>query len=214
MNRKRLFYISLGFLTLLLARPAAAQNTSKLAFHIGGGFTEPVRYSDGRLETGFNGVAGAGVNFTPEVGIVGEFGYNQLGLSPAALNLAGAPDGSARIYSITANPIFRFNPRGRFDAYVIGGGGFYRRTIEFTAPTVSTVTAFDPFYGIFYPVAVPSNAILGSFSQNKSGLNVGGGLSVRLGDSNTKVFAETRYHYVFTNPVGTPILPVTFGLRW
>src|SRR2546430_5565582 len=50
----------------------------------------------------------------------------------------GAPQGSARMYSLTANPIVRLNPRGRCDAYVVGGGGFYRRTIEFTEDRKST----------------------------------------------------------------------------
>ena len=47
------------------------------------------------------------------------------------------------------------------------------------------------------------------------GLNIGGGVSMRLrGDSNVKFFAEARYHYIFTNPIRTTVLPVTFGLRW
>ena len=87
--------------------------------------------------------------------------------------------------------------------------------MEFTAPTVATVTAFDPFYGVFFPAAVPANTVLGSFTQNKAGWNVGAGVSVRVkGDSNAKIFAESRYHYVYTTPVRTTVLPVTFGLRW
>ncbi len=39
---------------LLFAWPAASQNTSRFNFHVGGGFTEPVRHTDGRLNTGFN----------------------------------------------------------------------------------------------------------------------------------------------------------------
>lgn len=199
----------------MLAWPAAAQNTDRLTFHIGGGFTEPVRYTDGRLDTGLNVTGGAGINLAPRIGIVGEFGYNHLGLSGAALAAAGIPNGSTRIYSLTANPIIRLNPRGRLDAYLIGGGGYYRRTIELTAPTVTTVTVFDPFWGLFYPAAVPANVILGSNTQNKGGLNIGGGISVALrADSNAKFFAETRYHYLYTTPVRTTMLPVTFGFRW
>ena len=214
MNRRTFYTTVCCVAGLLLARPCVAQNTNKFTFNIGGGFTEPVRHTDGRLNTGFNITAGAGVNLAPQVGVIGEFGYNQLDLSDAALSLAGAPAGSTRIYSLTLNPIVRFNPRGRFDAYVVGGGGYYRRTVEFTQPTTATVTAFDPFYG-FFPALVPANVVLGSFIQNKGGLNIGGGISVRVrGDSNTKFFAETRYHYLYTTPVRTSILPVTFGIRW
>ena len=215
MNRTILNLAACSLAGIFLALPCAAQNTSRFTFHIGGGFTEPVRYSDGRLDTGFNVTTGAGVNLVPNLGVMAEFGYNQLGVSSAILNAVGAPGGSARIYSVTLQPIVRFNPRGRFDAYLVGGGGYYRRTVEFTAPTVTTATAFDPFYGAFFPVAVPATAVLDSFSQNKGGLNIGGGVSVRVrADSNAKVYAETRYHYIYTSPIRTSILPVTFGLRW
>jgi len=215
MSRNRYHIASCCVAGLLVAWPAAAQTMKRFNFNVGAGFTEPVRYTDGRLDVGYNITAGAGINFAPSFGVVGEFGFNHLGLSSSALAAAGVPDGSARIYSVTANPIFRFNPRGRYDAYVIGGGGFYRRTVELTAPTVATVTAFDPFFGVFYPAAVPANTVLGSFTQNKAGLNIGGGVSVRVrADSNTKFFAETRYHYIYTSPQRTSVLPVTFGLRW
>jgi hypothetical protein len=70
------------------------------------------------------------------------------------------------------------------------------------------------FFG-FVNVPVPANLVLSSFTQNKGGWNVGGGVSFRVkGDSNFKVYAEARYHYIYTTPVQTTILPVTFGLRW
>ncbi len=199
---------------LIFVSPSRAQNTSRFAFSVGGGFTEPVRYTDGHLNTGWNANVGAGVNFIPQLGVMAEFGFNDLGLSPTDLAIAGVPGGSTRIYSATLNPIVHFHPHGRFDAYVIGGAGYYHRTIEFTQPAIATVTAFDPFYG-FYPAAIPTTQVLGSYSQNKIGLNIGGGISVRVkGDSNTKFFAETRYHYIYTTPGRTTVLPVTFGLRW
>jgi opacity protein-like surface antigen len=192
-----------------------AQNTNRFTFHLGGGFTEPVRYSSDRLDRGLNITAGAGINLAPRFGVVGEFGFHHLGLSSAALAAAGVPDGNARIYSLTANPVVRWNPGGRFDAYAIGGGGFYRRTVDFTAPTLTTVTVFDPYWGLIYPAAVPANLVLGSTSQNKGGLNIGGGVSMAVRpDSNVKVYAETRYHYLYTTPIRTSVLPVTFGLRW
>lgn len=204
-----------GFATLFVAMPLMAQNTNRFTFNAGAGFTEPVRHSDGRLDLGFNAGAGAGFNFAPAFGIQADFNYSQLGLSSRALNAAGVPGGETRIYSVTLNPIVHLNPRGRFDTYLLGGGGYYRRTIELTQPTVAVVTAFDPFLGVFFPAAVPTNVVLGSFTQNKGGLNAGGGIAVRLrGDSNARFFAETRYHYLFTTPVRTTILPVTFGFRW
>jgi opacity protein-like surface antigen len=215
MSRKTVRNTVLAITGLLVTWPSAAQNPNKLTYHMGAGFTEPARHSDSRLDPGFNITGGAGYNFAPWIGILGEFSYNQLGVSSAALAAFGAPQGSARMYSLTANPIVRLNPRGRYDAYVVGGGGFYRRTVEFTEPTYAMVTAFDPFFGILYPAAIPANAILGSFTQNKGGLNIGAGVSIRVReDSKAKFFAEMRYHYMFTTPQATTVLPVTFGFRW
>jgi len=106
-----------SFAGLLLAGPSSAQITDKLTFNVGGGFTEPVRAS-GRLDPGFNITAAGGVNLTPKFGVLAEFGFNHLDLSRRALNFAGVPDGSSRIYSVTLNPIVHFNPKGRYDAYV------------------------------------------------------------------------------------------------
>ena len=200
---------------LICARPSAAQNVSHFTFNAGAGFTQPVQHTDGRFDTGFNINAGLGYNFVSRFGVVGEFGYNQFGLTDALLTRAGAPDGTGRLYSVTLNPVFHFNPRGRVDAYVIGGGGYYRRTVEFTQPTIAGVTVFDPFLFGFVNVPVVANQVLGSFTQNKAGWNVGAGVSYRVKeDSHAKIFAESRYHYIYTTPVRTAVLPVTFGLRW
>jgi hypothetical protein len=64
----------------------------------------------------------------PQLGVMAEFGYNQLGLSDIILNAAGVPGGTGRIYSVTLKPI--------------------------------------------------------------------------------------RYHYIYTAPIRTTVLPVTFGFRW
>ena len=200
---------------VLFAGPSIAQNPNRFAFNVGGGFTEPAGGTNGRLDMGFNVNAGAGVNFVPHFGVMAEFGFNHLDLNSSVLAANAVPDGTARIFSLTLNPIIHLNPRGRFDAYLIGGGGYYRRTVEFTAPTVTTITGFDPFYGVFFPIDIPANVVLGSFTQNKAGWNAGGGVSVRVrGDSNAKLYAESRYHYIYTTPVKTMVLPVTFGLRW
>ena len=117
--------------------------------------------------------------------------------------------------SVTIQPTARFNPGGRVGGYFTAGGGWYRRTIEFTEPTVQIITAFDPFYGAFYPAAVPANTVLGRQTQNKGGWNAGAGLEIRISSSDTaRIFAEARYHYVYTRPVETTIVPVTFGFRW
>ncbi len=215
MNAKRCSAV-LGFcLGVLAAAPAFAQNTNQFTFNIGGGFTEPVKNSENRLDRGYNINVGAGLNLTPAVGVIGEFGYNNLGVPSGILAALAATEGAARLYSLTVNPIVRFNPNGRSDFYLIGGGGYYRRTVEFTRPTAVIIPGLDPFYGVTIPVALPPTAVAGSFSQDRLGWNFGGGVTFQLtGDSNLKFYAEARYHYIDTEPISTNMLPVTFGLRW
>ena len=76
-------------------------------------------------------------------------------------------------------------PRSHFDAYLIGGGAFYRRTQEFTQPSLAAVTAFDPFFG-FYTAAVPTTQVLSSYTVNKPGVN--GGAGIAFGSSGTASF--------------------------
>ncbi len=199
---------------LTFAAPSFAQNVPRFMFNFGGGFTEPVRSTGSQLDVGWNANAGAGINLMSHLGVMGEFGFNDSGLSSAALDAAGVPGGTMRVYSVTGDALIRLNPKGRFDAYVIGGPGWYRRTVEFTAPTTSLVTVFDPFLG-FFDVGVPANQVLGSMTVDKPGWNVGGGVTWRLSEnSHAKLYAEARYHYIYTDNVRTTLLPVTFGIRW
>lgn len=205
--------IAAGLAMAALAAPSFAQ--SRFTVSVGGGPTVPVKQTGRRFDTGFNLNAGVGVHPIKAMGVMAEFGFYNMGINPAALGRVGVPGGSGRIYSVTLNPMVHLVPKGRFDAYLIGGGGYYRRTIEFTEPSSAVATAFDPFYGIFFPVGVSTTNVLGSFSQNKGGLNAGAGVAVRMGqDSRSTFFAESRYHYIYTTPVRTSVLPVTFGFRW
>src|SRR5438093_1224695 len=129
--KHRLFYsIVCGLAGLFIVGPCAAQNTSKWNFGLGAGFTSPVQSSSDRLDTGFNITAGAGYSLVPALGLRAEFGFDHLGINSSVLSAAGASSGSTRIYSATLNPVLHFNPHGRYDLYAIGGGGFYRRTVE------------------------------------------------------------------------------------
>jgi opacity protein-like surface antigen len=198
---------------MLLITPTFGQ--SKFTFAVGGGPTVPGKYTGRNFNTGFNLTAGVGYHPIPAFGLMGEFGFNNMNIATAALQRIGVPDGSGRIYSVTLNPIVHLNPRGRMDVYLIGGAGYYRRTIEFTQPSSAIATAFDPFYGIFFPVEIPTTTVLSSYSQNKGGINGGAGIAIRFGeDTRSSFFAESRYHYIWTSPVRTAMIPVTFGFRW
>jgi hypothetical protein len=193
---------------------AAFAQESRFTFEGGGGFTNPAYDLDGRLKTGWNFLAGAGVNIRPNLGVVAEFNFNDMGISDRQLTSLNMPDGSTRIYSGSINPVVRLGARGPVSFYLKGGPGIYHRTVEFTQPTVSTITVFDPWWGVFYPANVATNEILASYGTTKFGLNGGGGIEVRLGQGNAKFFAEARYHHMYTQPIATTYVPVTFGFRW
>jgi hypothetical protein len=200
---------------LMMVGALSAQEYSHFAFNVGAGFTQAVGDTGQRLDLGWNGRLGAGVNFSPHVGLLVNAQYDNMGVNPATLANIGVPGGRMSIFSATLDPIVHLNPKGHVDFYVTGGGGLFHRYQEFTAPTVSVVTGFDPFFG-FTPVAVQANQVLASYSVNKPGWDIGAG--VAFGSKwHGKFFAEAKYMRIImgnNRSNDTEYLPVTFGFRW
>jgi len=193
--------------------PLSAQEREEHRFtaNVGAGFTMPTYGTGSRLDTGWNAVGGVGVNIVPHVGLRAEFMYTEMGVNSSTLSSLQFPGGDTQIWAVTANPVIKFKAHGPFDFYLLGGPGVYHRHVEFTQPTVSTFTAFDPFFG-FFPVAVPTQQVLFDFSTTKLGVNGGGGVTFKVGE-HAKFYAEARYHQMYTRRI-TSFLPVTFGFRW
>jgi len=198
---------------LICALAAFGQEGSKVAVSAGGGFTQAVGNTGRHLDTGWNINGGIGYKFHPRIAVMAEFGFNDFGINTATLTNVGFPDGSVRVFSATLDPVVHIAPKGPLDVYLIGGGGLYHRTQEFTQPTVVSDIGFDPFFG-FYQFAVPANEVLSSYSVNKLGFN--GGMGVAIGSRwHAKFFAEARYHRILMgNGNHTDFVPVTFGVRW
>lgn len=180
----------------------------------GGGFTAITGYDAGRLDHGGNVLVGGGLNLNRYLGITGNFMFNQLGITGSELNSLNQPDGSARVYSVTLDPTFRLPLGHRFSAYVLGGGGFLRRTVEFTQPTLAQTFVFNPWWGYIGPALVPVNQILGTVTNNSGAFDVGGGLNVALPRTGAHLFFESRYFHGFTSNSNTTLVPVTVGIRW
>ncbi|HYH01347.1 MAG TPA: outer membrane beta-barrel protein [Terriglobales bacterium] len=191
-----------------------AQDERRWTINLGGGVTPVVGETKNRLNTGWNAKGGFGVNITDRFGVVFEGQYNGFGVNDAVLEQLNVPDGSAWMWSLTANPVIRLNPGGRFNPYVIAGVGFYRRTVEFTRPTLAETIVFDPWWGYFGPALVPADEVLGSISSNAIGGNAGLGFDIPIGESGTRFFTEARYHYADTERRSTSIIPVTFGIKF
>lgn len=202
-------------LVLAFVTSAAAQNLGRFTFNVGGGVTPLTGSLADRLSTGWHFQVGGGYNFTPMFGLNLEYQYNGLGVKSAVLRQLQVPDGNARIWSVTLNPVIRFgSEESRVLPYIIGGGGYYKRTVDFTEPTTQFINIFDPWWGWIGPVEVPANRILGTVSRGGGGFNVGAGMSIRLGESGAKLYTEARFHYADMTGTITRMVPVTLGLRW
>ncbi|HEV7551619.1 MAG TPA: outer membrane beta-barrel protein [Candidatus Angelobacter sp.] len=185
-------------------------------FTVHGGFGATLLTGDisTRLDNGWHGTIGAGYNFSSFYSTTVDYTYHGLGVGDSVLAEAQVPGGNARLWSITVNPRLRLHPKGKVDPYVVGGVGYYRRTVEFTEPTLVPVFFFDPFFGIFFNTLVPANKVIGRIRQGGVGGSLGGGFDWRLPGDKLKFYTEARYHFADTGRIPTRMVPITFGIRW
>ncbi|HEX8710668.1 MAG TPA: hypothetical protein VF730_02260 [Terracidiphilus sp.] len=199
--------------------------TSGLAFEGGFGFNAPESDSIG---WGWNVLIGAGYHMTPNFTPMIEYQFVRTGLAPYLIDLAGSDGGNTHIWSFTVDPVYDIAPKASNDFYIKGGGGFYRKVTNFTDAQPQLYC--DYFYGCGY---ITQNVVVGHFSSNQGGWNIGGGYYHRFGGiygtGKMKFFAEARYtdvltpavtgtdtngHPVTTVPADTKLIPVTFGFSW
>lgn len=222
---------------------------SHFAFEVGGGLTAPIgndanggftsligdgqRY--GTITYGGNLMFGAGWHFTKRFTLLGEFSYNDNkipGRTLSAVYNGGAASyqaagitqlgGNVHTFGYTAEGLYTYFEKdgSPFSGYVIGGGGFYHKSTNFTTP----VQQCNYFYGYCGYVS----QTISSFADNAGGVNFGTGIAVRpFGQySRARLFAEARYVFVdtprynATKPgaayhTGTEgLIPITIGLRF
>jgi hypothetical protein len=153
--------------------------------------------------------------------------YNNLGLvddTGAPVSFAGL-DGNAHVWSLTLNPMYTYYQGDSLGAYVIGGGGFYRKVTNFTLPQTGV---YCDFFGFCYQFT--QNQTFDHYSNNAGGVNGGIGFTYRLSRfASQKLYAEARYVWVDNQPSAnstaqgalypennkrTGYFPVTIGIRW
>ncbi len=158
--------------------------------------------------------------------MLAEYQFIYDGLPSTIVAEAGANGGNVHVWSLTLDPVIDLLPKKSTSVYVTGGGGFYRKVTNFTSPqAVQYCTYF--YCGIGY-----QNSVIGHFSSNQGGWNVGGGVRHRFGgfygEGKMEVFAEARYLDIMTPAVttspnglgvtsvaaGTKLVPVSFGVRF
>jgi hypothetical protein len=170
---------------------------------------------------------GGGVNITQNLAALVEYQYLDPKIPGAVIAESGAQGGRYHIWSFTLDPVYDFLPKAANDFYVVGGGGFYRKVMNFTNPSQSC----GFFY--YYYTCGTSNQTVGHISSNQGGFNFGGGYQHRFGGmyglSRARLFAEVRYLDVLSpaiksksanglQPVSiskdTKLLPIMLGIRW
>jgi hypothetical protein len=198
----------------------------KLAFEAGGGFNIPNSDTSPYMNLGYNLTLGGGLHFSHGVALLAEYQFINDGLPRTVVAEAGANSGNVHLWSFTLDPVIDLMPKRATSIYVTGGGGFYRKVTNFSTPQPTQYCTY--FYcGIGY-----QNQVIGHFSSNQGGWNVGGGVSHRFGgmygEGKMTVFAEARYLDVDTPAVttapnglgvtsvgaGTKLVPITFGIRY
>jgi hypothetical protein len=194
------------------------QKSSIIAAEVGGGFNAPIGNDNSFISWGGNFTVGGGVHLNDYVSLLAEYQFMGNGLPDWLAADAGSDGGHVHIWSLTLSPVVDLFPHETNSVYLTGGGGFYRKVTSFT----DQVAVYDCYYFCYVDTA---NVVVGHFSSNQGGMNVGFGLTHKLGgkfgSGRTKVFAEARYLFLDTPKIGetnglgtTGLVPVTFGLRW
>lgn len=201
--------------------------TKNYALEFGGGFNAPTSDSTPYVTWGGNFTVGAGYNFTPRFALLAEYQFIDAKLPANMISQAYTDGGNTHIWSFGLEPVVSLFPKAHHDVYITGGGGFYRKMTNFTDPALAL---YCDYYYCGYGT---TNAVVGHYSSNQGGVNIGAGYQYRIGgpysNSRMKLFAEARYLHIFSpagtyyptytdTPVtvgeGTTMIPVTFGIRW
>jgi hypothetical protein len=221
-----------------------ADGSSKYTFAAGGGFSMPTGSSGKELGLSWKFQVAGGYNFNKKFSVLVQYDYDKFGLTGGNLdrqfvrynNLGlvddtGTPvsfsglDGNAHVWSITLNPMYTYYQGDTFGAYVIGGGGFYRKITNFTLPSTGV---YCDFFGFCYQFT--QNQTFDHYSNNAGGVNGGIGFTYRFSRfASQKLYAEARYVWVDNQPSlnsaspdslypennkRTGYFPVTVGIRW
>jgi hypothetical protein len=235
--------LAAGFVLLLAAAPAAAQDYKPVDVNFGFGWAFPSTDFKNSFDAGWNGTFGVTFNVNERIGILGEYTYTHMNGPDKTIGLSPTPIGD-----LTTNGLLQSNHQmhiGDFDVvykmhpsdsmiggYLLGGGGIYHRIVQITTPSVGYTTFCDPFWYVCYPALVSVDQIIGDRSSNDFGINFGGGITF---GHEAKFYIESRYHYVWgptiqQNVSATPVngtttcangctsnaayFPLTFGVRW
>ena len=202
----------------------AQESYEKLNSNLGAAVGVPLTPTSNYVHAGWGVTGGVGYNFSAHHSLIGEFMWNRLYATDAALQPIWAASqnnnisGQSTVYAVTGN--YRFELQGKaMGPYFIGGGGLYYRTTSLSKPVASgtsTVCAPAwPWWGFNCTsgIVTTSQQIAGAGST-AMGVNGGIGFTVRVGEAPYRLFVESRYHYAPNKPTSTQLVVLTVGIRY
>lgn len=218
LNRTLFFLALFGLCVASASAQDGPSNFSRFNFDAGGGFGIGRGDVGNFVGTSYQGVAGAGLNFSRMFGANAEYMYYNLDLRSSVSQTQSLPNASGSLNSVSLNGIVTAPLHSRWGAYGIFGIGFYRRSVS-THQVIPANSICQPAW-IWWDVAcvnqvTQTQQTLSTFSKDAGGFNYGAGFTYRLNHLHrAKVFGEFRYHRAYTSDVQTTVVPITFGLRW
>ena len=220
-------------MTMLATTSAQAQSDKPVHLFLGGGMVTPLAKVADRFDTGGSFTIGLTLEHTPPFGLHIEYGFDKLDGPEARIPLMVTPlaavtnialiESNHRVHYFVANAMLHTGRQARFKPYGLAGGGMYHRVVSITTPDVGFTTYCDPFWYFCYPTATEIDRVIGDRSTWDPGINVGGGVQIRLGRA-AAFFMEARWHHTwgptFANLDGVEeradgrYFPVTFGFKF
>jgi hypothetical protein len=197
---------------------------SKLNTNLGMTITAPAGHTAHFTSAGWGFVAGAGYSFNNRHAIIGEFMWNRVFASDAALRPIRAAfpnqdlNGSINLFSLTAN--YRYELRGKsVGVYFIGGGGWYHRHASLSEEIITGRGVSCSPEWLWWGAScesglVTSSQTITSFSVSSLGANAGIGFTAKIGEPRYRFYVEARYNYAPTQNTKTQFIPITAGVRF
>ena len=212
-----------------------ADGSTKIAFVAGAGMNVPVGNTGKFYTPSYDVEVGGGFNFNQNFGVLAEFHYDHVGLTGGSINyeynnLIGAGitpdelagfDANGHVLSFSIDPVVSLTQaHSKVGAYVTGGVGYYRKTTNFTLPSVGTACNY------YYCYQYSSNVNVDQYTAGGLGANAGFGLTYKLSEfSSERLFVEARYHWLKLadnnnqdffqfNRRNSEYIPVTVGIRF
>ncbi|HEX5436535.1 MAG TPA: outer membrane beta-barrel protein [Gemmatimonadaceae bacterium] len=177
--------------SVVKAQTAMSSGAQPITYGGGVGISMPLGDFGDAFGTGFHiqGLVGWQPANMKNISFRGELMFHHFG--------ADGFDGHDNIIAVVPNIIYSFPTQtSKLKPYLIGGIGLYHSSVSETV-TVGGLGSFS-----------------GSSSDTNFGINVGAGIKYPLSSSRASLYAELRFHDIFTSGSSSSMIPLTVGVMF